>query len=89
MTSRRSSCAPQPSTSGVPSGRCAVRVAARRGVGDGGPQRGEVEPGRWRVGGSVGAVEADDGVEVHEPAALVLGDLGVGQPGVLAELARP
>jgi hypothetical protein len=28
------------------------------------------EPGRWWVGGSVGAVEADRGVEVDEPAAL-------------------
>ena len=44
-------------------------------------------PVRRRGAGSVGAVEADDGVEVHEPAALVLGDLGVGQAGVVAELA--
>jgi hypothetical protein len=44
-------------------------------------------PVRGGVGGSVGAVDADDGVEVDQAAALVFGDLGVGQPGDLRELA--
>ena len=30
--------------------------------------------------GGVDAVEADEGVEVHDSAALVLGDLAVGDP---------
>ena len=47
---------------------------------------GRLESGRWWVSGAVGSVEADDGVEVHEPAALVLGDLYVGGPDELAQL---
>ena len=64
-------------------GERAARAASVIGV----AQRVGVEPGRWGVGGSVGAVEADDGVEVDQAAALVLGDLGVGQPGVVGEVA--
>ena len=67
-------------------GRVLVSMAARAAAGDGVAERVEGEPGRWWVGGSVGAVEADDGVEVDEPAPLVLGDLGVGQPGVVREV---
>jgi hypothetical protein len=37
----------------------------------------------------VRAVEADHGVEVHQPTALVLRNLGVGQPGVVREVADP
>jgi hypothetical protein len=44
------------------------------------------DPCRGGVGGSVGAVDADHGVEVDQAAALVFGDLGVGQPGVVGEL---
>ncbi|GAA3352169.1 hypothetical protein GCM10020366_00800 [Saccharopolyspora gregorii] len=36
-------------------------------------------PGGCFVGGAVGSVEADDGVEVDRSAPLVFGDLGVGQ----------
>src|SRR5690606_22343787 len=46
-------------------------------------------PGWGGVGGAVGAVEADHGVEVHEPASLVLGDLAVRQPRVVGEIAHP
>ena len=38
---------------------------------------------RW----SVGSVEANDGVEVDQPAALVLGDLGERQPPVVGPVA--
>ena len=43
-----------------------------------------------RVGG-VDLVEADEGVEVHDAAALVLGDLAVGdpQPDVVGALEPP
>lgn len=53
------------------------------GVGEefgGGPGRG------WGVA-AVGAVEADDGVEVDGAALLVFGDLGEGDAGVVAEAA--
>ncbi len=71
--------------------RCPVGSVCREGRGPGGrrdscAECGEVERGRWRVSGSIGPVEADDGVEVHQPAALVFGDFGVGQPGVIPEL---
>jgi hypothetical protein len=42
-------------------------------------------PGGRRGGATVGAVEADDGVEVDGAAPLVLGDLGERGPSVLAE----
>jgi hypothetical protein len=42
-------------------------------------------PGRGRGVAAGGAVEADDGVEVDGAALLVLGDLGEGDAGVLAE----
>ena len=57
------------------------------GVVDGVAQRVEGEAGRGRVVRAVGAVEPDRGVEVHQPAALVFGDLGVGQPRHLSERA--
>lgn len=53
------------------------------GVGEefgGGPGRG------WGVAAG-GAVDADDGVEVDGAALLVLGDLGEGDAGVVAEAA--
>ncbi|GAA3352603.1 hypothetical protein GCM10020366_02860 [Saccharopolyspora gregorii] len=46
-------------------------------------------PGGCFVGGAVGSVEADDGVEVDRSAPLVFGDLGVGQPGVVGEVPHP
>jgi hypothetical protein len=69
----------------------AVRSDDRQdGSGGGVPDRGGelvvVQAGRRWVSRSIGAVEADDGVEVHQSAPLVFGDLGVGQPGVVAEL---
>lgn len=42
-------------------------------------------PGRGFVGGSVRAVEADDGVDVDGRPFLVFGDAGEGEPGVLGE----
>ena len=61
-----------------------AECGVRGGVGD---KLGEVRCGdgdRWskygvRVGG-IDGVEADEGVEVHDAAALVLGDLAVGDP---------
>ena len=44
-------------------------------------------PGRGRGVAAGGAVDADDGVEVDCAALLVLGDLGEGDAGVLAEPA--
>jgi hypothetical protein len=67
-----STCPPQCSVSVVPSGRAMVTV---------------VEAGRAGVGGAFWSVDADDGVEMHEAAPLILGDLGVGQSRVVAELA--
>jgi len=48
-------------------------------------KRVEVQPERCEVGRSVRTVEPDRGVEVDQAAPLVLGDFGVGEPGVLAE----
>ena len=42
---------------------------------------------RGGVGGSVRAVQAYDGVEVDQPAALVFGDLGERQPTMLRPVA--
>src|SRR4051812_43136113 len=42
-------------------------------------------PGGRRGVAAPGAVDADDGMKVDSPALLVLGDLGEGHPGVLAE----
>jgi hypothetical protein len=50
------------------------------GLVDGGGEQGEGGPGGRGRGRSGGAVEADDGVEVDNPATLVFGDLGVGDP---------
>lgn len=44
-------------------------------------------PGRGRGVAAGGAVDADDGVEVDGAALLVLGDLGEGDAGVVAESA--
>ncbi|AGS70145.1 hypothetical protein B446_16645 [Streptomyces collinus Tu 365] len=44
-------------------------------------------PGRGRSVAATGAVDTDDGVEVDGSALLVLGDLGEGDAGVLAEVA--
>jgi len=73
-----------------------VGSAVDGGAGDAGRGRGGVDGvgqevgggpgGRWG-GAAFGAVEADDGVEVDGAALLVLGDLGEGDPGVLAERA--
>jgi hypothetical protein len=58
-----------------------------RGGGDGAGEEFGGGPGRGRGGGVAGAVEADDGVEVDGAALLVLGDLGEGDTGVVAEVA--
>lgn len=60
-------------------------------LGDGGfygvgEQLGRGPGGRWGVA-SVGAVDADDRVEVDGSALLVFGDLGEGDAGVVAEAA--
>jgi hypothetical protein len=52
------------------------------GLGDGVAEQAEGGPGRRGGGRSGRAVEADDRVEVDDPAALVFGDLGVGEPGL-------
>ncbi len=70
--------------------RVAVEGRARDGGGSGGGFDGVGEELRggpcrgWGVGAVV-AVESDDGVEVDGAASLVLGDLGEGDAGVLAE----
>ena len=61
-----------------------VNMTVAGGVFDGVDQVAEPEPvgrgqDRGRVVG-VGAVEADDGVEVHDAAALHLGDLAEAEP---------
>jgi hypothetical protein len=43
------------------------------------------EPELLGAVGGHGAVQADDGVQVHQAAALVLGDLDVGDPDELAQ----
>src|SRR5262249_2502893 len=43
-------------------------------------------PGRWGRGRPGESVEADDGVEVDNAAALVFGDLGVGDPDLGGEV---
>src|SRR5262249_32469844 len=50
------------------------------GLVDGGGERGEGGPGGRGGGRPGGSVEPDDGVEVDDAAALVFGDLGVGDP---------
>jgi hypothetical protein len=47
---------------------------------DGGGEQAEGGPGGRCSGWSGGAVEADDGVEVDDPAPLVFGDLGIRDP---------
>ncbi len=44
-------------------------------------------PGRGGVYRAVGAVEADHGVQVDDAPALEFGDFGVGEPGVIREVA--
>jgi hypothetical protein len=56
------------------------------GDGDGVGQQLGGGPGRGRSLAAAGAVEAYDGVEVDRSALLVLGDLGEGDAGVVAEL---
>jgi hypothetical protein len=55
------------------------------GLVDGGGEQGDGDPGGRGVGWPGGAVEADDGVEVDDAAALVFGDLGVGDPELRGE----
>ena len=55
------------------------------GLVDGGGEQGEGGPGGRGVGRPGGAVEPDDGVEVDDAAALVFGDLGVGDPDLRGE----
>jgi hypothetical protein len=55
------------------------------GLADGVGEQGEGGPGGRGVGWAGGTVEADDGVEVDHAAALVFGDLGVGDPELRAE----
>jgi hypothetical protein len=43
-------------------------------------------PGGWVAVGAGGSVEADDGVEVDLAAFLVLGNLGVGERGVVSQV---
>ncbi|MCE0764386.1 hypothetical protein LWC35_15935 [Pseudonocardia kujensis] len=79
-----------PQAQRCPVGPFDVEGGRGRGFLDGVAEALAVEAGRWRVGGpvrAVGAVEADGGVEVDEAAALVLGDLGVGQAGEPCEAA--
>ncbi len=52
---------------------------------DGGGEQRRGCPGGRAGGGAVRAVESDDGVEVDDAAPLVFGDLGVGDPELLAE----
>src|SRR5271170_7743905 len=47
---------------------------------DGGGEQAEGGPGGRCSGWSGGAVEADDGVEVDDPAPLVFSDLGIRDP---------
>lgn len=54
--------------------------------GDGGAELGDGGPGGRRCGGSVWAVQPDDGVEVDDTATLILGDLGVGDAGLCPEV---
>jgi hypothetical protein len=58
-----------------------------RGGADGVGQQLGGGPGRRRGVSAVRAVDADDGVEVDGAALLILGDLGEGDAGVLAERA--
>ena len=83
-----SSWAPQVRSSGSPSGRVVCSTRLPGGV-RGRPHTAPAwsSPAGGRVGGSVGAVEAHDGVEVHQPAALVLRDLRERQPPVLRPVA--
>jgi hypothetical protein len=78
----------------APPGQRAGREARRGGRGDpdgagglvnGGSKQSEGGPGGRGVGWPGGAVEPDDGVEVDDAAALVFGDLGVGDPQLCGE----
>ena len=50
------------------------------GLADGGCEQTDRRPGGWGGCWSCRAVEADDGVEMDDPAPLVFGDLGIGDP---------
>lgn len=63
----------------------AVHASGGGGGPDGVGQQLGGGPGGRRGVAALGAVDADDGVEVDGPALLVLGDLGEGHPGVLVE----
>jgi hypothetical protein len=52
-----------------------------------GAQHGVIKPGGRGGAGSFSAVDADDRMEVHEPALLVLGDLGERQPAMPRPIA--
>ena len=65
--------------------RRGLDVDGAGGLGDGFGEEVEGGPGGRGGSRSGGAVEADDGVEVDDPAALVFGDLGVGEPSLSGE----
>ena len=77
--------APRQSPCGQSWGGGGLDVDGAGGLGDGVGEQGEGGPGGRGGGRSGGAVEADDRVEVDDPAALVFGDLGVGEPGLGGE----
>jgi hypothetical protein len=81
-----SSCRPQASVrAGNPGAKGVVTLTAPVGLVDGGGEQGEGGPGGRGRGRPGGAVEPDDGVEVDDAAALVFGDLGVGDPDLGGE----
>ena len=72
--------APGQSPGGQSAGGWGLDVDGAGGPDDGVGEQAEGGPGGRGGGWPVGAVEADDRVEVDDPAALVFGDLGVGEP---------
>ena len=55
------------------------------GLVDGGGEQGDGSPGGRGGCGPGGPVEADDRVEMDDPAALILGDLGIREPHLRGE----